>query len=63
MTKAGITKFRVYVSGQNLWYQMASDYTGFNPESVDDTSPINNGYQRGGSPIARRFTFGVSLDF
>ena len=63
MDKIGATRARVYIGGQNLWYQKASGYTGWNPESVDNTSPINYGYQRGGSPIARKITIGLSLDF
>jgi len=63
MNKIGATRARIYVSGQNLWYQKASNYTGFNPESVDNTSPINYGYQRGGSPIARKIIMGLSIDF
>jgi len=61
--KVGLTRVRIYASGQNLWYQMADGYTGFNPESIDNTSPINYGYQRGGSPIPRKITFGLSVDF
>ena len=63
LSKIKFTRARVFVAGQNLWYGMADGYTGFNPESVDNTSPINYGYQRAGSPISRKFTFGVSLDF
>ncbi len=33
------TKARVYVTGQNLLYVTADDYTGYNPESIRDTSP------------------------
>ena len=61
--KVGINRARVYVSAQNLWYRMADGYTGFNPESVDDHGPTNYGYQRGGSPIPRKVTFGLSVDF
>ncbi len=63
INKVGLTRVRIYASGQNLWYQMADGYTGFNPESIDNTSPINYGYQRGGSPIPRKITFGLSVDF
>ncbi|WP_319501824.1 TonB-dependent receptor [uncultured Draconibacterium sp.] len=58
-----IEKARIYVSAQNLLYFTADDYTGFNPESIDDTSPTTYGYQRAGSPIAKTISFGVNIDF
>ncbi len=63
MSKIGATRARVYVSGQNLWFKKASNYTGFNPESIRETSPITYGYQRGGNPIPRKMTLGLSIDF
>lgn len=63
LSSIGITRARAYVSAQNLWYKMADGYTGFNPESIDNTKPINYGYQRAGSPIPRKVTFGVTVDF
>ena len=61
--KLGITKCRVYASGQNLLYLTADNYTGWNPESLDKTSPTQYGYQRGGSPIFTTVSFGVNIDF
>ncbi|MFA9371905.1 MAG: SusC/RagA family TonB-linked outer membrane protein [Labilibaculum antarcticum] len=58
-----IEKARVYVSAQNLLYFTSDDYTGFNPESVDNTSPTTYGYQRAGSPVYRTISVGVNLDF
>ncbi|WP_430813970.1 SusC/RagA family TonB-linked outer membrane protein [Carboxylicivirga sp. RSCT41] len=58
-----IQKARVYVSAQNLLYFTADDYTGFNPESIYNTSPTTYGYQRAGSPIAKTVSIGVNLDF
>ncbi|MRT92503.1 TonB-dependent receptor [Ancylomarina sp. 16SWW S1-10-2] len=58
-----IEKARVYVSAQNLLYFTADNYTGYNPESVDSTSPTTYGYQRAGSPIYRTISVGVNLDF
>jgi len=64
LSKIGaFTKARVYASGQNLLYFTADDYTGFNPESVDTTSPTTYGYQRAGSPIFRTITLGLNLEF
>ena len=54
---------RVYATGNNLMYLFADGYTGFNPESIDDTSPTTYGYQRGGNPIARTISLGINLDF
>lgn len=54
---------RLYVSGQNLLYITADGYTGFNPESIYNTSPTTYGYQRAGSPIAKTISFGVNIDF
>ena len=61
----GINNVRLYVSGQNILYIFADDYKGFNPEFVDNNQRQVNafGAQRGGSPIARTFTFGLNFDF
>ncbi|MFD1315103.1 SusC/RagA family TonB-linked outer membrane protein [Namhaeicola litoreus] len=57
------TNARIYAAGQNLMYLTADDYTGFNPESIDNTSPTAYGYQRAGSPIFRTISIGLNLDF
>lgn len=61
--KLGVDGLRVYASGQNLMYKTASDYTGWNPEGLDKTTPTSMGYQRGGSPIFSTISFGVNIDF
>lgn len=58
-----VSKARVYVAGQNLMYLTADGYTGWNPESINDTSPTTYGYQRGGSPIASTISLGLSVEF
>ncbi len=58
-----ISRARIYLAAQNLWYSTADDYTGFNPESINDTSPTTYGYQRAGSPIQQIYTVGVNLEF
>jgi len=63
LSKYGISNLRLYVSGQNLIYETADDYTGFNPESIDRTSPTTYGYQRAGSPIYSTISLGLNLDF
>ena len=63
LSKFGISGLRLYASGQNLIYKTADNYTGFNPESIDRTSPTSYGYQRAGSPIYRTISIGLNLDF
>ncbi|SOE21567.1 TonB-linked outer membrane protein, SusC/RagA family [Spirosomataceae bacterium TFI 002] len=63
LSKLKINALRIYVSGQNLFYKTAADYTGFNPESIDRTSPTNYGYQRAGSPIYSTKSIGLSVKF
>lgn len=63
LEKVRLYNARVFVSGQNLLYIKSSDYSGFNPETIRDEGPLAYGYNRGGSPIARKITIGVSVDF
>ncbi|WP_133642483.1 SusC/RagA family TonB-linked outer membrane protein [Zeaxanthinibacter enoshimensis] len=63
LSTLGVSNFRLYATGQNLMYLTADDYTGFNPESVNDTSPTTYGYQRAGSPIARTISVGANIEF
>lgn len=58
-----LQRARIYVAGQNLLYSTADDYTGFNPESINNTSPTTYGYQRAGSPIFRTISLGLNLEF
>ena len=58
-----VSSARVYLSGQNLIYTTADDYTGFNPESINNTSPTTWGYQRAGSPIFRTISLGLNVEF
>ena len=62
-SQLGISKARVYLSGQNLMYLKADDYTGFNPESINNTSSTTYGYQRAGSPVFKTISLGVNLEF
>ena len=43
-------------------YLTASDYTGFNPESINTTTATTYGYQRAGSPIFRTISFGLTQE-
>ena len=59
----GISSLRVYATGSNLFYITASDYTGFNPESINNTSPTTYGYQRAGSPVFSTISVGLNVGF
>ncbi|AXG68180.1 TonB-dependent receptor SusC [Kordia sp. SMS9] len=61
--RLGASSFRIYATGQNLLYFTADGYTGFNPESINDTSATTYGYQRAGSPIFSTVSFGVNVQF
>ncbi|NOQ92618.1 MAG: SusC/RagA family TonB-linked outer membrane protein [Flavobacteriaceae bacterium] len=63
VSKYNISRMRFYLSGQNLLYFTADDYTGFNPESINTTSPTTYGYQRAGSPIFSTISLGLNFDF
>jgi TonB-linked SusC/RagA family outer membrane protein len=54
---------RIYATANNLMYLVGDDYTGWNPEAIDNTSPTTYGYQRGGNPITKTISLGVNLDF
>jgi TonB-dependent starch-binding outer membrane protein SusC len=61
------TSLRLYFSGQNLFFHSASGYRGINPEARFSTGPYNtplvDGYQRGGFPLAKTFLFGIDINF
>ena len=63
ISKAKLTKARVYVSAQNLL--TFTDYKGWDPEVNADTyaSNINQGIDFYSAPQAKTITFGVSLGF
>ncbi|MFY0628977.1 MAG: TonB-dependent receptor [Flavobacteriaceae bacterium] len=63
LSKMKLSTARVFVSAQNLFYLTASDYTGFNPESINNTSSTTFGYQRAGSPVFSTVSLGVNLQF
>lgn len=65
--KMKINGLRFYASAQNLYYHFAKNYRGINPEARFTTnqyaSPLVEGYQRGGFPMQRTFTFGIDINF
>ncbi|MDZ7881010.1 MAG: TonB-dependent receptor [Saprospiraceae bacterium] len=56
-SKVGLTRLRVYVSGNNL--KTFTKYTGFDPEIGGDSFGIDRGFY----PQARSFMFGLSAGF
>lgn len=62
-----LNTIRLYFSAQNLAYVWGKSYKGINPEarytSNQYSSPLVDGYQRGGFPIQRTYTFGVEIGF
>lgn len=58
---------RLYLSGNNLAYIWSKDYKGVNPESRftsgDYSSPMIDGYQRGGFPLTSTVTIGIDVKF
>ncbi len=64
MEKIGLSKMRIYVSGQNLWYSVADSYLGLNPEGVTDQDDVLiSGYQRGVTPIQQQLAIGLDINF
>ena len=62
-----LNTIRLYFSAQNLAYVWGKGYKGINPEarytSNQYSSPLIDGYQRGGFPIQRTYTVGVEIGF
>ena len=65
--RIGLSNLRLYASGQNLFFHMASEYRGINPEGRSTSGPyasaIVAGYQRGSYPIAKTIIIGVDINF
>ncbi|WP_408085371.1 SusC/RagA family TonB-linked outer membrane protein [Flavobacterium rhizosphaerae] len=57
ISKAGLSKFRIYVSGENL--VTFTKYTGYDPEIGGDVSGIDRGYY----PQARSYMLGCTIQF
>ena len=61
-SKAGISNFRLYVSGQNL--AIITDYQGPDPEvSSNGTGNLNQGVDRNTVANGRVITVGVNIGF
>jgi len=57
--KLGLTKFRLYVTGQNIL--TITDYEGFDPEVGGGIS--SRGLDKGNYPITSQYLFGLNLNF
>lgn len=67
LKKIGINSFRLFASGQNLFYIWSKNYRGINPEARKTggayNSPLISGYQSGGFPLQSTVTAGFELNF
>jgi TonB-dependent starch-binding outer membrane protein SusC len=62
LSKYAISRFRVYVSSQNLF--TITKYTGLDPEiGIRNGNATQNGVDNGTYPSSRYFTFGVNVTF
>ncbi len=61
--KVGLSSFRVYFSGQNLWTK--TKYSGADPEvgQRSSTNYLSNGVDIGNYPLARVYSVGVKVGF
>lgn len=67
LQKVKVGSVRLYVSGDNIFFITGKSYRGINPEartvSAQYASPVISGYQRGGFPVNRTFSFGLDVNF
>ncbi len=61
MRKLGLSKARLYFTGNNLYTW--TKYTGFDPEVSTMRSPLTPGVDFGAYPLSRTFIFGLNLTF
>jgi TonB-linked SusC/RagA family outer membrane protein len=67
LKKLNVNSLRLYAAADNVFFITGKTYRGINPEaritSSAYDSPVIIGYQRGGFPVNRTFTFGVDFSF
>ena len=61
LSKVKITKFRIYVSGANIWTKQ--NYSGYSPEFPNGDNAFEVGFDFGGYPIAKSWQVGVEVGF
>ncbi len=67
LKKLKVNNVRLYATADNVFFITGKTYRGINPEarltSSSYSSPVIAGYQRGGFPVNRTFTFGLDVNF
>jgi len=67
LKKFKVNSLRLYGSVDNVFFITGSSYRGINPvarlTSASYASPVVSGYQRGGFPVNRTYTFGLDFNF
>ncbi len=61
LVKLGISKFRLYLTGNNL--AILSSYSGFDPEVSVRKSQLTSGLDYSAYPKSRSFIFGINVNF
>jgi TonB-dependent starch-binding outer membrane protein SusC len=62
LSKASISKLRLYVSAQNLFF--ITDYSGLDPEvGIQGGNATQNGVDNGTYPSSKTFTMGLNVTF
>ena len=60
LTSLGLDKFRIYVSGNNLF--TITDYLGYDPSASSD-APLGSGIDKGFYPVAKSYIVGLNINF
>jgi len=61
LERVKITKFRVYISGTNLW--TSQKYSGYSPEFGNDATPYEVGFDNIGYPVTKSYQMGLDVTF
>lgn len=65
LKNTGLSKFRLYVTGVNVFHHIYGDYSGINPEYKDSryNTVLTGGEQSFTLPLERSFVLGVDINF
>jgi len=61
MSKTGITRLRLYVTGSNIWSH--DQYTGYTTEYPNASNTYEVGFDFGGYPVSKSWVGGVEINF
>ncbi len=61
LSKVKISRFRIYVSGLNVWTKQ--NYSGYSPEFPNGGNPFEVGLDFGGYPVAKSWQGGLEVTF